>query len=195
MMLSVTDVVEHEFCPIFTYYTKVMELKQYEEKRGTVKAGKQFHVNHENRNRNYLINNIKGRKLTAAKYFSKQLGIVGKIDEAIETDDEIVIIERKYSDYNVVTNTIKVQIGLLALLVEENRQKPVRNAIIIFAKNSRNIINVEITDQLKKFALERLQETKNVINNEIMPESNYDNRCTNCCFRKICPTGSLNNKQ
>ena len=26
----------------------------------------------------------------------------------------------------------------------------------------------------------------------IIPDSSFDNRCLNCCFRRICPTGSLN---
>ena len=28
----------------------------------------------------------------------------------------------------------------------------------------------------------------------IMPDADFDNRCLNCCFRKICPVGSLNSE-
>ena len=43
------------------------------------------------------------------KLFSNKLLLSGKIDEAIETKDEIILIERKYTDYIEISNTIRVQ--------------------------------------------------------------------------------------
>ena len=40
-----------------------MNLKQYEEKRGVVISGKKFHLNHEQRNKKYLVLKIEGKKL------------------------------------------------------------------------------------------------------------------------------------
>jgi len=77
---------------------------------------------------------IEGRKIVGIKFFSKSLSRSGKIDEAIETKDEVILIERKYSDYIEIGNTIKVQLGLLSLLIYENLHKPVKTAIVIFSK-------------------------------------------------------------
>lgn len=192
MMLTVTDVVEHEFCPKFTYFSKILCLEQYEEKRGTVKSGKLVHQRHELTNKDYTYKKIQGKKIIAQKYYSKKIELVGKIDEAIETPNEIILVERKFSDYSKITPTLTVQIGLLAKLVEENKAKPVNEAIIIFSKTGRTIIRVKITNEIKNYALQKLEEVKSLIKSGDLPDSIYDNRCLNCCFRKICPTGSLN---
>ena len=192
-MLTVTDVVEFEFCHKFTYFTKVLGLRQYEEKRGTVKSGKILHETHEHSNRNYAFGYENGRKLTGIMFYSKNLDLCGKIDEAIELPDEVILVERKYSDNYEFHETLKVQLGLLSLLVEENTKKLVRHATVIFSKEHRKAINFEIDSNVKKHALESLENTKRVISCTAIPESSFDNRCLNCCFRKICPTGSLNN--
>lgn len=192
MTITVTDVVEHVFCPKFTYYSSVLGLKQYEEKRGTVKVGKQIHQKHEKTNKDYTPQQFVGKKLIGYKYYSQKLDLSGKIDEAIETQDEIILIERKYTDYTELHDTLKVQLGLLSILLEENTRKQVRRAQVIFSKENRVIKNYLIDESIKQYALEMLNETKKVISQCIMPFSEFDNRCLNCCFRKICPIGSLN---
>jgi CRISPR-associated exonuclease Cas4 len=191
-MLTVTDVVEYAFCAKFSYYSLVLGLKQYEEKRGTVKAGRLLHQKHETTNRNYAPPQFSGKKIVGYRYYSKQLNLSGKIDEAIETKDEIILVERKYSDYYELKDTLKVQLGLLSILIEENTGKAVRKAHIIFIKKKRIIKNFKIDKAVKDYALRALNETKKVVLTGIMPSSEFDNRCLNCCFRKICPTGSLN---
>jgi CRISPR-associated exonuclease Cas4 len=191
-ILTVTDVVEHVFCPKFTYYSSVLGLKQYEEKRGTVKAGRQLHQKHEKTNKDYTPQPFLGKKLTGRKYYSQKLNLSGKIDEAVETQDEIILIERKYTDYTELQDTLKVQLGLLSILIEENTGKPVKKAQVIFSKQNRIVKNYQIDESIKRYALKMLNETKKVISNSIIPFSEFDNRCLNCCFRKICPTGSLN---
>lgn len=192
MMLTVTDVIEYVFCPKFPYFSSVLGLKQYEEKRGTVRAGKKLHQKHEKTNKEYTPQSFFGKKLVGTKYYSQTLNIVGKIDEAIESRNEIILIERKYTDYAKLQDTLKVQLGLLSLLVEENTGKQVRQAQVIFSKQNRVVKNYQIDESMKQYACDMLTETKKIISDGIMPFSEFDNRCLNCCFRKICPTGSLN---
>ena len=63
---------------------------------------------------------------------------------------------------------------------------------MIFSKTKRKIIHISIDDSIRDESLRMLNDVKNTIKNEIMPESDFDNRCLNCTFRRICPTGSLN---
>lgn len=191
-IISVTSVVEHVFCPKFTYYIHVLGLKQYEEKRGTVKAGKTLHSKHERTNINFLSAGIEGKKLVAVFYYSKKYNFIGKIDEAVETPHEVILIERKYTDNAIIGSTMKTQLGLLSILLDENIEKPVNLTIVVFSKNERKIIKVNIDHDMKIFALNKLDEVKKIISNGINPDSWFDNRCINCCFRKICPIGSLN---
>lgn len=193
-MITVTTVVEHIFCPKFTYYGHVLGLKQFEDKRGTVTAGRNFHIKHEKTNTSFMIGNRRknGKKLIAIQFYSIKYNLSGKIDEAIETADEIILIERKYSDTAIIGETIKVQIGLLSVLIEENLKKPVNNAIVIFSKNKRQTFEIKIDNQIKNYALKKLEEVIKIIKTGAIPDSWFDNRCIHCCYRRVCPIGSLN---
>jgi len=192
MTLTVTDVVEYAFCPKFTYFINILRLSQFEQKRGTVSAGRKLHTKHEKNNLRYFPQGLKGKKITAHSYFSAKYDLSGKIDEAVESNDEVVLIERKYTDNHEVYPALRIQLGLLAILIEENLHKPVRRVIVIFSKTKRKIIHISIDDSIRDESLRMLNDVKNTIKNEIMPESDFDNRCLNCTFRRICPTGSLN---
>lgn len=193
-MISVTTVVENVFCPKFTYYGHVMGLEQYEEKRGSVKSGKRHHAISEKTNKEFIPDNLTGTKITSQKLYSKKYGFVGIIDHAVEMKDHMVLIERKYADHNNIHESVLVQLGLLAVLLEENFEKPVLYAYVYFAKNGkRTKLQVDIDQNVIDHALKMLDETKNNINSATIPESQYDNRCINCCYRKICDVGSLNN--
>jgi len=192
-LLSVTTVVENVFCPRFTYFGEVLGLDQYEQKRGCVANGRQYHHTSERQNKNYVPSSLNGKKITSLKLYSKKYDLVGIVDHAIETGDCIIIIERKYSDFGKIYDTLKVQLGLLSILLEENLSKPVKFAYVIFGKDGKHIqIKIEITEDLCKFALDMMRKTKQIISSGIIPESKYDNRCNDCCFRKICEYGSLN---
>jgi CRISPR-associated exonuclease Cas4 len=186
--VTVTNVVECAFCPRFIYFELVLGIKQQEGKRGTVQTGRVFHSRHATTNKNYKIKHIDGIKQTELLLYSKKYSFSGKIDEDIETENEILLIERKYSDYVLISATLKTQLGLLAILAEENTGKPVKKALVIFDKTKRIEILVNITDKIKQNALKTLQKTNNTISTGKIPYSKHDGRCINCCYRKICPT-------
>jgi CRISPR-associated exonuclease Cas4 len=185
--LNVTNAVEHAFCPRFTYFQLVLGIEQREEKRGTVQSGRAFHKKHSTTNKNYTIKRIDGIKQTELLLYSKKHSFSGKIDEAIETTDEILLIERKYSDYILIGSTMKTQLGLLAILAEENTGKKVNHAIVVFNKTTRIEVPVRITEKIKQDALQMLKKTNHTITSSNIPHSKHDNRCLNCCYRKICP--------
>ena len=192
-MISVTTVVEHVFCPKFTYYGMVLGIEQYEQKRGTVLSGRAHHATSEKTNKDYVPQNITGEKITSLKLYSKKYGFVGIVDHCIVTDSEIILIERKYTDYKKIHDTLRVQLGLLAVLLEENLEKPVQKALVIFSKDAtREQIPVTIDSDVKQFALDMLKDAKKVMDNTLMPKSHYDRRCINCCYRNVCDVGSLN---
>lgn len=187
--------VHYAFCPIFAYFDCVLDLKQHEENRGTVVAGRKYHQKHEIQNRSYLPVNLQGKKHVGLQLYSQIYDFVGKIDEAIENDDEIILVERKYSDNSVIGETLLVQIGLLGILLNENFEKPVRSCLVIFQKNKREEILVHVDDQVISLAKRRLNEMKKMLMIPTVPESTFDTRCFGCAYSKICPVGSLNSLQ
>lgn len=196
IVISVTMVVENVFCEKFTYYSEVLGIRQYEEKRGTVMAGRMMHSRHEKTNRDFVPASIgNGKKLIAVKFRSTKYNLVGVIDEAIETDDEVILFERKFSDRVTIDDKIRVQVGLLAMLIEENIKKPVNVAHVVFHKSGRTEVIVPLSKPIRDFAKDALRRTARVIESGIMPESHFNSRCLNCCYRKICPVGYLNTNQ
>ena len=183
--------VEHSFCPKFTYFGKVLGIKEHEEIRGTVIAGKLYHLNKAVTNKNYIpVDIVKGEKIIEKTYFSKKFDYLGKIDQAIISNDSVTIIEFKYGN-KFIGKTLLVQLGLQALLLEENLKKECKEALVEFIKDKTGYITVPITEELKNSAITELYETKEVIEKAELPFSRYDNRCIDCSYKRICPVGSL----
>jgi len=185
--LNVTNAVVYAFCPRFIYFELVLGIAQREDKRGSVQTGRTFHNRYATTNKNYKLKHLNGIKQTELLLYSKKYSFSGKIDEAIETEKEIILIERKYSDYTLIGATLKTQLGLLAILAEENTGKQVKKALVVFDKTERTEMLVNITEKIKQNALKILQKINNTINTGKMPYSKHDGRCLNCCYRKICP--------
>ena len=192
--LTVTNIVENAFCPKFTYYELVLGLKQYEGKQGSVKAGRSYHEHRSTTNRTCLPSNAEGKKLIELSLFSESYMFSGKIDEAVEGPKEITIVERKYSDRAIIGATIKVQLGLLSILAEENLRKKARKAIVIFDRAKRHEIQLNITEEIRNLAFSTLQRTRHVLTTGTCPNARYSKRCITCCYRKVCEVGSLTGK-
>ena len=131
------------------------------------------------------------QKLVGLMLSSERLGIVGKVDEAVVVGGEAVLIERKYSDLTRVTPARAVQAGLLAMLLEESLGVVVRRARFVFTKSRRVTVEVAVDEGVRQAALRALRRARRTIQTGIMPESRYDARCHNCCYRRVCPVGSL----
>lgn len=231
--LRVTDVVEDEFCPKFTYFGHVLGLPQHEGRRGTVQVGRAHHARHEGQNRGFVPASLRpapqatptparGRrgqfvpsslawsdpaapaprparavrtagpkKVIGLLLHSDRLGLVGKIDEAVIVGGEATLIERKHSDHTRVTGTRRVQVGLLAMLMEECLGVAMRRARLIFTKERRVTVDVDVDEGVRRAALRALGRAQETIRTGLMPDSRYDARCENCCYRRICPVGSL----
>ena len=155
-------------------------------------AGRALHQKSETGNTDYVPSGLAGTKLVGNTYHSKKLDLVGRIDEAVVMQNEVVLIERKHTDYAELKDTLRVQLGLLAILIEENVRKPVKKAMAIFSKQNRVVKYYDIDDAMREYALDVLDDARDVIQLGTLPESKFDSRCLNCCFRRICPVGSLN---
>lgn len=152
-----------------------------------MRTGRNLHGRHRVQNIDYVPADLVGTKVVETYLYSPRLDLAGRVDEAVDTGSQIVLLERKYTDRVVLGDTIKVQLGLLSLLVEENLRKPVNIARVIFQKTERTTLEVDIDSDIRAFALQMLEETKHVVTYSEEPEEHADNRCLDCCFRRICP--------
>ena len=53
-MITISDILEHIFCPRFTYYMHVLEIQQHEDRRFKVMKGREVHEKRAKENTGYL---------------------------------------------------------------------------------------------------------------------------------------------
>ncbi len=196
-MITVTDVVEYCFCPRFAYFGGVLGLEQFEQKRGTVDAGKKVHKKYEKTNIQYIPSHVgkTTKKISETKLYSKIHGYVGKLDQGFFLEDnKFALLETKHTSWHHVGDTLRVQIGLLAVLAEENYNVKATKCIVVFTKDAKTHKIVPINEKLLSFALSKLYELKDILSSGVIPNATYDNRCVHCCYRNICSVGSLYSK-
>ncbi|MEM2141671.1 MAG: CRISPR-associated protein Cas4 [Candidatus Thorarchaeota archaeon] len=154
--LSVTDVKQYMFCPMVTYFTRVMRLRPI--------VGSQ---QEEARKVHEKIADLEGRRQSllksrfpfdiSAKQFdrlliSDRLGTLGRVDMlVITTSGERIPVEFKAmrSNRGQVHLDHKYQIAVLAILVEEVDNTIVRRGIVHYLDDETSVI-VNISHSLKK---------------------------------------------
>ena len=63
---------------------------------------------------------------------------------------------------------------------------------MIFQKDKRHIIKMQIEDHVMSLSLKKLEEINKMFIKPLVPNSNFDKRCLGCAYVKICLVGSLN---
>ena len=137
-MITPSEVVEHLYCPRFTYFMNCLNIPQHEELRYKVLKGRELHGRREKTNIDYLRKRLGCVDKEVSVYMaSKSLGVRGVIDEVLHlSDGTIAPLDYKYTEYSDYTfETHKMQSALYALLLMENYQKPVTRGFICYAKN------------------------------------------------------------
>src|SRR5271170_7091678 len=86
--LMVTHVLEHLYCPRFTYFEYVLGIVEHQERRALVQKGRQAHEDRKKINPHYLRKKLG----VVARHFdvpmaSRLLGVRGAVDEVLTLAD------------------------------------------------------------------------------------------------------------
>ena len=189
-MITPSEVIEHLYCPRFTYFMNCLNIRQHEELRYKVLKGRELHEKRENENRDYLRKRLGCVDKELSVYIaSKELRIRGVVDEVLHlSDGTLAPLDYKYTEYNEYTfETHRIQSALYALLIKENYKKTVTRGFICYMKGGNKI--KEILYSEKDFCCARnvVQEIFDVIQKGYYPKkTSWQNRCIDCCYRNIC---------
>jgi len=116
---------------------------------------------------------------------SERLGLEGKLDMHIVSDDECFPVEFKNTRKGPSLNH-KYQLISYALLLEDRYNKPVRYGFLYLIPDKRPY-PIEITPNARTFVKEVLQEIREIIVAERMPRPNrHKIRCIDCEYRNFC---------
>lgn len=189
-MITPSEVIEHLFCPRFTYFMNCLNIPQHEELRYKVLKGRELHERKEKENREYLRKRIGCIDKELSVYVaSGSLCVRGIIDEVLTlSDGSMAPLDYKFTEYrDFLFETHKVQSVLYAMLIRETYKKPVYKGYICYARDGVSLKEVVYKDDDFEYAKEVVNEIFSVILKGYYPKkTKWPNRCIDCCYKNIC---------
>ncbi|MGQ9665445.1 MAG: CRISPR-associated protein Cas4 [bacterium] len=189
-MITPSDVIEHLFCPRFTYFTNCLKIDQHEELRYKVLKGREIHERKTKENVEYLRRRI-GCVAKELKVYlaSPKLRVRGVVDEVLTlTDGSMAPLDYKYTEYREnLFETHRIQSTIYAMLIKETYNKPVNKGFICYVKEGSKLKEVFYKPSDFEYAVRVIDEVFRVIQLGYYPQrTSYHNRCIDCCYRNIC---------
>ena len=189
-MITPSEVIEHLYCPRFTYFMNCLNIPQNEDLRYKVLKGRELHERRETENRDYIRRRLGCVDKDISVYVaSTAIRVRGIIDEVLYlSDGTLAPLDYKFTEYSDYTHeTHKVQSTLYALLIMENYQKPVKKGFICYARNGNRVKDILYSDRDFCYARNSVDEIFSVILRGYYPKkTRWKNRCIDCCYRNIC---------
>src|SRR3972149_7491894 len=101
LMITPSVVIEHFFCPRFTYFMNCLNIRQHEELRYKVLKGRELHERREKENREYIRKKIGCVGEEFSVYVASPIVRVrGIIDEVLTLPDgSMAPLDYKYTEY------------------------------------------------------------------------------------------------
>ncbi|MGQ9494560.1 MAG: CRISPR-associated protein Cas4 [Anaerolineae bacterium] len=188
----VSDLKQYFFCPRIVYYHYCLPLirpitlkmqagreegenEQLREERRSLKT---YHLRQGERSFDLLLS-------------SPQLGLHGRLDLAIKTDDnpnrmmEAIPVDYKLTPGRIVTHFV-LQIVAYGMLLEETWNIPVRRGFLYLIP-ARKAREITITDELRHQVQVALEAMRHIVAHEAMPPPpRRRGKCRVCEFRRFC---------
>lgn len=189
-MLTPSEIIEHLFCPRFTYFIHCLKIPQFEENRYKVIKGRQLHEKREKTNIDYLRKKlgVVGKEISVY-LASKNLGVRGVVDEVLHLNDKTLApLDYKYTEYKDFTfQTHKVQSTLYAMLIMENYNAPVKRGFICYTRDGNKVKEIIYSEKDFQFARGIVREIFDIILKGYFPKKTpWHSKCIDCCYRNIC---------
>lgn len=188
--LTPSIVMEYLYCPRFIYYMLYLKISQHEGKRYKVQRGKSSHQKKNKINKSYLRKKIGvKKKIINQKLYSDQYNIHGIVDEILFLNDGTAAsLDYKFSKYQKRTFlTHKYQAAMYSLMIEENYNKKVKKAFIVYIRSKNKLIEIELKNDFYDELQIVLNKIINIIQKGYFPKrTDYKSRCRDCTYRNIC---------
>ena len=188
--LTVTHLLEHLYCPRFTYFEHVLQIPEHQEKRFKVQKGREVHEERQHVNPGYLHKKLGVvRREFEVELASMAHGVKGIVDEVLWLEDETMApFDYKFAeDPGQVYENLRVQSLLYGLLIRENYGKPVTRGFLCYTRSNYRVVEIPMAEEDFERALRIMQECFDIIRLGLFPEATkWTARCPDCCYRNIC---------
>lgn len=188
MSLTPSHIIQHLYCPRFTYFEHVLRVPQYEEKNYKVIRGRNLHDERLEQNKGYLRKRLGVVNRHDDQYLTNDL-LRGRVDEVLElADGSMAPLDYKFAEYNeLVYNTYRTQLFCYAWLIEDNFQKPVTKGYLVYTRSQNKVVEVPVEEADKSEVKNAAREILQVIDSNTFPKATkYKERCVHCTYRNIC---------
>ena len=189
-MITPSEVIEHIYCPRFTWFMQVQQIPQFEDRRFKVLKGREIHRQRETENKAYLRRKIGVVKKDISVYLaSPALRVRGVVDEVLWLEDGTMVpLDYKFTEpREAVFKTHRTQITLYALLIRETYAMPVNRGYVAYIRGKAKLLEVPITDEAERIVKGYIDEIFAIIQTGRLPRRTpYAVRCRDCCYRNIC---------
>jgi CRISPR-associated exonuclease Cas4 len=186
--ITATHILQHLFCPRFTYFEEVLGIPEFQEKRFKVQKGRQLHENFRKQNPDYLRKKI-GTVRKMSDVYIAGMNIRGMVDEVLFLEDNTAApLDYKYAEYKKKTfRNHKFQLAFYGLLIHEHFKIPVNRGFIVYVRSSNKLIEIPLTDKIYAELQDIINALADILTKGLYPSpTKYAARCPDCCYRNIC---------
>jgi CRISPR-associated exonuclease Cas4 len=190
--ITCTDVLEHCFCPRFTYFEHVLVVPERQEKWFKVQKGREVHERVQSINRSYLRKKIGCVERRLNVHLSSEDGLIGVVDEVLTLDDGTMApLDYKFAEYpGHVYKTHRLQAAFYGRLIEGAYRAPVRRAFLVYTRPRNKLVEVPVGDRERELLRLSVSEIKSILTSGRIPERGASRgACRDCCYRNICDRG------
>lgn len=186
--LTATDILEHLFCPRFSFFEIYLGIREHQEKRFKVQKGRMVHDEKTAVNPNYLRKKLGCIERRKSVYLSAR-GIRGVVDEVLFLRDGTAApLDYKYAEYKDRTfNNHRYQLAFYGRLIQDSFDLPVPRGYIVYTRSRNKLVEVELTAAVYSDLDKTIAEFLEVVQKGLYPKpTRYPARCADCCYRNIC---------
>ena len=189
-MITPSEVLEHIYCPRFTWFMNVQNIPQHEESRFKVLKGREVHRRRSLENRDYLRRKIGAVKREIEVYLaSPTLQLRGIVDEVLWLKDGTMSpLDYKYTEVrDVVFKTHEMQIILYAMLIHEVYAASVTRGFVAYVRDGNQLLEVPVTEEKMEQARLLIGQIFDIMRSGRLPRRTAHRiRCEDCCYKNIC---------
>jgi CRISPR-associated exonuclease Cas4 len=188
--ITITHVLEHLYCPRFTYFEYVLLVPERQERRWKVQKGRQVHLERSKMNKSYLRKKLGVvERQFDVPMASEALGVRGVADEVLTFEDGTMgPFDYKFAKApRKPFRNQRIQCVLYGMLIEEHFGCQVDRGYLCYTRDNYRVMDVPITDRDRREARNIVSEVIHVIQDGFLPcPTSQASRCVDCCYRNIC---------
>jgi CRISPR-associated exonuclease Cas4 len=186
------DLVEHLYCPRYTFYEQVLKIPQYEDKYYKLLKGRELHDRKLEDAKVYLRRRIGVEDKWVNQYLTNEY-LRGRVDEVLLLKDGTMApLDYKFSEAENGSKkapiTHEIQLYCYAWLIEENFKKEVNRGYLVYTRSKNQLVEVPIPPDAKDRVKRAAAEFVAIIEKNTFPRATKQkSKCQTCTYRNFCP--------